>query len=361
MTAPSRHRYDTIVAGAGPAGIMAAVSAARRGDVLLADASRLPREKSCGGMLHGLSQDFLAAFGGVPDSIGLTPSHVDFRYVDWDRGIRKATDLRFANVDRAGFDEWLLSLLPANVEVADSCGVVGVTQDGGGVSVRFKTADGPVDVECANLIGADGARSAVRRALGVGAARTYVTVQDFLELKGDLQPYFDCIYMREIGDSLAYAYVVPKGPVAIVGSVFYPKTKRPWEKQDAVIGMLRAAMPELGPSVRREAACALYVRSADDLAPGAGRVLLAGEAGGFMSPTSGEGISYALRSGRAAGEAVAVSTPNEVLSAYRRSTRGISDDIRRRLQWLPFMESAAGKYIAGFTPASVVSRVTRGL
>ena len=60
-------------------------------------------------------------------------------------------------------------------------------------------------------------------------------------------------------------------------------------------------MSALGRSVKREAAAALYVRTGEDTVPGVGRVLLAGEAGGFMSPTSGEGISYALETGFQAG------------------------------------------------------------
>lgn len=361
MSAPGLDRYDTVVAGAGPAGIMAALHAAQRGNVLLVDSSSLPRDKSCGGMLHELSQDFLAPFGGVPDRIVLEPRHVDFRYVDWDRRVRKPTKLRFINVDRVGFDDWLVSLLPDSVEVVDRCAVESFEQDGDGVTIRFRTEGVAGPVRCANLVGADGARSSVRRGLGIGATQTYVTLQDFVELRGELPLYFDCVYMRDIGDCFAYAYVVPKGDVAIVGSVFYPKTRRPWEKQDLALGILRSAIPELGASIKREAAAALCVRSADDVASGAGHVLLAGEAGGFMSPTSGEGISYALRSGMAAGTAIGGNGPDDALGAYRSAVAGISADIRRRLRWLPMMESPTGKYVAGFMPASIVSHVTRGL
>lgn len=361
VTQPANERYDTIVAGAGPAGVMAALHAAERGSVLLVDSSSLPRDKSCGGMLHELTQEFLAPFGGIPDSIVLDPEHVHFRYVDWDRRIRKATGLRFVNVDRAGFDDWLVSLLPDTVEVVGGCPLDSFIQDERGVTATLKTASGPVTVTCANLVGADGARSMVRRALGIGSVATYVTLQDYVELRGELPRYFDCVYMRDIGDEFAYAYVVPKGDSAIIGSVFYPKTKRPWEKQDMALGILRSAIPELGASIKREACAALYVRSNADVAPGVGKVLLAGEAGGFMSPTSGEGISYALKSGMRAGLAIAHSAPADALDAYARSTQDLAADIRRRLRWLPFMESPTGKYLAGFAPTSLVSKVTQGL
>jgi len=353
--------YDTIVVGAGPAGVMAALHAAERGSVLLVDSSSLPRDKSCGGMLHELSLEALAPYGDVPERIVASPRHVNFRYVDWDRSIRKPTTLRFLNVNRAGFDDWLLSLLPDSVEVAGSCAVTGFRQDREGVCVECRLADAAVTLRCANLVGADGARSAVRRALGAGATSTYVTVQDFVELEGEIEPFFDCIYARRLGDSFGYGYVVPKNGHALVGSVFYPKTKRPWEKADQLLEILRDAMPQLGRSTKREACAALYLRSTADVVPGQGRVLLAGEAGGCMSPSSGEGISYALRSGIEAGRAIGSNAPEDALDAFTKAMAPMRADTARRLRWLPLMESRAGKYVAGFVPTPIVSRITQGL
>lgn len=353
--------YDTVVVGAGPAGIMAALGAARRGSVLLLDSSSLPRDKSCGGMLNEYAQGFLERIAPIPNGMMRGPEHVHFRYYDWDRRILKPTALRFLNVDRQEFDDWMLSLLPENVEITGSSTVTGFSQDEDGLRVTVKTGGEPVEVACQNLVGADGARSAVRRTLGEGSVSTYVTLQDFCRLEGSLEPFFDCIYMRDIGDSYAYSYVVPKGDWGLVGSVYYPKTKRPHEKQDQTMDILRERMPSLGETVKREASVALHVRSPHDVVPGKGRVLLAGEAGGFMSPTSGEGISYALNSGAAAGEAIAGASPLEALTVYERTVADITGNIRRKLRWLPFMESAWGKYLAGFVPTPIVSKVTEGL
>lgn len=355
--------YDTIVVGAGPAGIICALEASKRGPVLIAEASRLPRDKSCGGMLNEWSQTFLAPLGGIPPEVVLDPAHVHFRFHDWDRDIHKPTQLRFLNVDRRGFDEWLLSNLPENVDVIGQAHAVDFEQDDDSVRVKIRSADGERIVTARTLVGADGARSTVRRSLAVGSVATYVTLQDYCELSGPLEPYFDCVYIRDVGDCFGYGYVVPKGRTAIVGSVYYPKTKKPHEKQDMLLDLLRKRLP-LGPSVKREACAALSVREAEDIVCGTGRVLLAGEAGGFMSPTSGEGISYAMNTGLLAGTAIAESDPNDpdaALAAYSRATADIRANIARKLKWLPFMESSWGKYLAGFVPTALVSRVTRGL
>ena len=80
-----------------------------------------------------------------------------------------------------------------------------------------------------------------------------------------------------------------------------------------------------------------------------------------MSPTSGEGISYAVRSGILVGQSVGGHAPDDALAAYEAAVAPIRADIARRLRWLPIMESRVGKYFAGLTPAPIVSWITEGL
>ena len=215
-------------------------------------------------------------------------------------------------------------------------------------------------MRCEYLVGADGPRSSVRRQLGVGAFATYVTLQDFCRVEGAIEPYFDCIYMRDIGDSFGYAYVVPKGDVAIIGSVFYPKTKRPHEKHDQVIATLKQKLP-LGESVKREAWVALSVRHRDDVVPGSAACCSPERPAASCRPPRARASptrstpdgSRAPRSRRPAN--------GEALAAYESSTSHIARNIARKLKWLPFMESRTGKYLAGFVPTPIVSRITKGL
>lgn len=356
---PERDSYRTVVVGAGPAGVLAALRAASAGPVLLVDASPLPRHKSCGGMIHALSERVLARHGLRIGPAIREPERVRFRFLDWDAGVTKSCSLAFHNVDRDEFDLLLLDALPPSVEVVAPCPAIAVQQDGDGCTVSLEAQGRRVEVRCALVIGADGARSAVREAIA-GRAKPYVTLQDTVDLHGPLEPFFDCIYSSRIGAGHAYSYLVPKDGHALVGSVFYPGTRRPREQHESVLAELRARMRAIGESVAREASAAAFVRGPQDVVAGAGRVLLAGEAGGFLSPTSGEGISYALRTGEAAGLA-ATRDPDEALDAYRRDLRPLVRQIRFKLAVLPAMESPTGRALARALPAPVVSAVTRYL
>lgn len=354
--------YSTVVVGAGPAGIMAALHAADSGDVLLIDSSTLPRDKSCGGMLNEYSQRFVEEYGSIPREMILDPEWVNFRYFDWDRDIRKATALRFANVDRKAFDDWLLALLPHNVTVVGGVSLKDFAQSSDQVtSTLVSRAGEELTITSDFLIGADGPRSTVRRSTGVGNVANYKTLQEFCTLEGEVEPFFDCIYSRHIAAGYGYGYVIPKGDVAIVGSVFFPGTKSPLDLHLKAIETFKSYYP-LGESVKREAWTALQVINATDINPGTGRVLLAGEAGGFISPTSGEGISFALNTGRMAGQAVAAArSTTDVAAAYNRAILPVRKNIGFRIKMFPIMNSDVGKWIGGSTPTPIISKITQRL
>ncbi len=361
---------DVLVVGAGPAGVAAARAAAATGaSVIVAEAARLPRRKSCGGMLNAYAQRFLENVAAIPDAMVLEPGWVNFRYYDWDRKIKKPCALRFRNVDRMLFDEWLLGLLPSGVQVWDRAAFSGCEQGPDGVRAHLVRAGEPVEVSCRWLIGADGARSAVRRAHpSWPQTPCYKTVQEFVEIEpGSIEPYFDCLYSRHIAPEYGYGYIVPKGDVAIVGSVFFPGTKNIPPMHERALETFGQRYP-LGPSVRREAGVAIQVRSTDDIVAGEGRVLMAGEAAGLMSPSSGEGISFALNSGALAGDAVARAhalgdrgAADAALASYEAALAPMRRNIRRRLRFFPVMNSDWGKWLGGCMPTALVSRVTEFL
>ena len=354
------YEVKTLVVGSGPAGFAAAYHAAAAGDVLIVDRFTLPRDKSCGGMIHPLSVEILRDIAPLPAWMLLEPSTVNFRYNDLDRGVVRETDLAFLNVDRAPFDEWLLAQLPENVEVMDRTRYLShEVADDGRVTTVLERDGETFEVVSDYLVGADGARSAVRTSLGLGGFDKYITVQDFCEREGEIDPAFDCFWTAEIPE-LGVGYVIPKSERVLVGLVYYPGTKRAHELQDKALDVLRRQLP-IGRSIKREAWIAPKHRSVADISPGQGRVLLAGEAGGYISPTSGEGISWALDSGRAAGRAIAADIGEGTAALYSAGVDHLRRDIARRLWAFPLMSSRWGKTLMGHIPRPIISRATHYL
>lgn len=365
--------YDVVVVGAGPAGIMAAVESARACErVLLVEALSLPRQKSCGGMLNIYSRRALEPYGQIPEEMILDPRWIDFRYYHMDREVKKPTEVRFLNVDREMFDAWLLSLLPANVDLAERTRLSEVSQSPVAVSALLRGVDASgarasKTVSSGHLIAADGPRATVRERLGLRPFDRYITVQEYMRIEpGSLEPYFDCIYSKRFSRDYGIGYIMPKGDVAIIGSIFYPGSKECERKHEEVLDILRGIYP-LGESVKRETWIAAHLTKPADLVAGEGRILLAGEGGGFLSCTSGEGISFALNSGIKAGKAVAASLEagskalTDALERYERSLEPMKRNLAFRMFMFPFMNNYACKNLACLVPTRIVSKMTERL
>ena len=160
--------------------------------------------------------------------------------------------------------------------------------------------------------------------------------------------------MRDIGDCYAYSYIVPKGDVAIVGSVYYPQAPsdrtrsrtRRWT-------FCETAMPQLGETVKREASVALYVRDRRAMSYPAVWPRPARRRGRRIHVADirrGHQLRDELRPAGRHGHRR--ERPREAGAAYERATAHIASNIRRKLKWLPFMESNWGKYLAGYVPTA---------
>jgi geranylgeranyl reductase len=92
-----------------------------------------------------------------------------------------------------------------------------------------------------------------------------------------------------------YCWTIPKEDRMIVGGAFHPR-RRASERFDELKDALARCGYRFGRRTRREGALLLRPAGPRQIHAGAGGVLLAGEAAGFISPSSAEGLSYAMRS-----------------------------------------------------------------
>jgi geranylgeranyl reductase family protein len=304
MSASAALSCDVLVVGAGPAGSAAAAALAAQGrDVLLVEASAHPRPKACAEYASPRIAEELRRLD-LPDDAWRSDAlplagmrvirgdtAVDIRYRD-ERGVRTAWGL-----DRLTFDSAMAAhAVTSGARLRELATLEHLGwADGRVVGARLRTADGPVEVGCRFLIGADGARSRVARRLGVErpvrAPRRLGMVAHYEGLP-ELTDHGE----MHVGPGF-YVGLAPLGGGRLNVGMALPMdgaSRKPARRQfEAAIAGIPAPIRGASPIGHRVARAA-----------GPGWILI-GDAAGFIDPFTGEGIYRALRSARAAAEALA--------------------------------------------------------
>jgi geranylgeranyl reductase family protein len=311
-----RRIYDAIVVGSGPGGGSAAFFLGRAGlRVLVLERERLPRAKPCGGMLSArLLQQLPPSLEGVVEN--------EVEAVTYACGQQRVhvplAGRRMVSVRRERFDASLLS--QARAEVRDATPVRAVRQVGNHFEVE--TDDGPFSA--AYLIGADGANSVVSRSLGLRRNPPRAVA---IEAEIQAPPHIAAAYRQAplfaFGDlPYGYLWVFPKGDHLSVGvgqfrrgSVADGHTHLPT--------VLERALANHGLSLNGAKVRGWPLPIYDPAQPlGAGRALLVGDAARLVDPFDGEGIRFAIKSGRLAAQAVIAGKPEDYPNAVRQSIAG---------------------------------------
>jgi flavin-dependent dehydrogenase len=182
------------------------------------------------------------------------------------------------------------------------------------------------DVAARVVVGADGANSLVRRALGLrpgGDGRVALALRAYAPAPAGAEPAQRILMTRERWPAYAWSFPIGDGTANVgYGEVLRGEgagngngVSRAW-----LLERLHALLPELdGQQVRAPRAHHLPLSTARARQPD-GRVLLAGDALSLINPMTGEGIFYAVRSGALAG--AAAGHGGGAGAAYRRALRG---------------------------------------
>ncbi|MDQ1512650.1 MAG: hypothetical protein QOC59_492 [Microbacteriaceae bacterium] len=288
-------RWDVVVVGAGPAGSTAARVAAEGGArVLLLDAARFPRYKTCGGGLIGTSLALLPeqALATVERRVATASFSLRSGPV---RRIRSQHPF-LALTDRERFDQALVdAAIDAGVAFRDHTRVRRLEQTAEEVVVHV--SDGVV--RAGIVVGADGSAGVTARHVGVRIARTDLGLE--VELSGADAHWSDRVHVDWGRGAGTYGWVFPKADTLTVGVI---QRKGHGEETRAYLDAFVARLGLGDRPVLRSSGHLTQWRT-----PGSpvvrGRVLVAGDAAGLLEPWTREGISFALRSGRLAGRAAA--------------------------------------------------------
>jgi geranylgeranyl reductase family protein len=324
---------DVLVVGAGPAGSALATALAGQGrDVLLVEARRHPRSKTCAEYASPQIADELARLG-IPDgdwrsnAVPLEGMQVivggdsfPIRYEDR-RGPRVAWGL-----DRRGFDAALAAAATHRGATLVEHVVFEqpIWRDGRAAGAILRGTDGRVEVSSRCLVGADGARSRVAASLGV--SRPVVAPRRMgLIARYEGTPALTGTGEMHVGPGWYVGLApVPDGQLNVGMALPMPRNGH---RQSAEDRFQRAVdgLPDVAERLRGRARLT-RIRGAAPIGQRVTRAagdgwLLIGDAAGFIDPFTGEGIYRALRSARLAAEAIEGS-PAGAAERYLAARRG---------------------------------------
>lgn len=297
--------YDAIVVGGGPAGSTAADDLARRGrKVALLD--RAGRVKPCGGAIPPrLMRDF-----AIPEHLIVARARSARIIAPSERHVDMPIDGGFVGmVDRDVFDEWL------RTRACDSGAerIVGtfecIERDATGMAIVVIEVKGEagapprrMSLRTRSVIGADGANSAVARdCLPKGdKPKNVFAYHEIIRTPGAASDGVRCdIYYQGHLSPDFYAWIFPHGETASIG---VGSAQKGFSLRGAVKELRAHTGLASAETVRMEGApIPLRPRRRWDNGKD---VVVAGDAAGVVAPASGEGIYYAMWSGRAAADAV---------------------------------------------------------
>ncbi len=335
----TKAHYSTVIVGAGPAGATLARRLSETGkDILLIDASSVRGGKVCAGLLSPDAQTLFAEYGiTLPSEILSSPQIFSVQTIDLEFSKMRSYRRSYLNTDRAKFDAFLLSLVPDSVDTVKAlCTKASRTEKG--FSLILKTSTDEKEVFCDILIGADGASSIVRKHLFPNKKVTrYIAIQQEFRAP-DENAYYSCIFDSSTSPSCSWIFF--KDRKLICGGAFESKDPRAAFEMQKKKLVARGTVPE---SVFKEPLCTqactvLRPKISGGICLGEDNAFLIGEAAGFISPSSLEGISFALASAEALYKALAMSKDaHAALYAYKRKSAKLRLKITLKCLKRPFM------------------------
>lgn len=278
-------KYDIVIIGGGVAGAMFAQCISSSYKVLLL--TKEDFHKPCGGLLSPRAQKEFGKLNlTLPKEILVDPQIFTVKTIDCSSTLVNHYQRHYINMDRYKFDQWLLSNIPSHVKVVKG-NCYRITEN---KVVYYQSNSINYQVSCDYLIGADGSNSIVRKTIFPNEViPQYIAIQEWYE-KSIQNPFYSCIFDSTISNACSWS--ISKDNQFIFGGA-YPieDGRKQFEKQKE---RLEKQGFQFNQSKKIEACLVSRPNTLRDICDGNKTVFLIGEAAGYISPSSFEGISYAI-------------------------------------------------------------------
>ncbi len=333
-------RWDIAIVGLGPAGATLA-RLLRSADFRVIALDQKEKSgsngfhKPCGGLLAPDAQKTMAEMGlNLQKEILVDPQVFSVRTIDLDTGILRFYQRAYINMDRHKFDLWLKSLIPPCVEIRHGATCTDIERKEDGYCLTYAEGGHTNTIHAGIIVGADGAKSIVRRfAFPRKKMNCYLSIQQHFS-SGLQNPFYSCIFDSESTD--CYSWGICKDHTFVFGGAYPMKNARErFENQKRrliALGFIRGN----GQPDKTEACLVLRPKSFRDFATGHDNLFLIGEAAGLISPSSLEGISYAMKSARLLAE-ILNAGGNTANTQYHKKTAALRRKLILKRLKCPFM------------------------
>jgi geranylgeranyl reductase family protein len=318
--------YDVVVVGAGPAGATAAKFLAEKGvRVLLLDKSTFPRDKPCGGAMS------IRTLKRFPYISGDLISSYSYGGNVYSSSLRNRIQVQNDNpiaafVVRKDFDYGLVRLaIKSGAMLKDGVSVTDIKILKDKALVKLENGE---SVESKLVIGADGVWSVVAKKSGLGQHYPHISrclYQEVL-LAGDvLDEYFTkkknfSIFLKFMGVD-GFGWIAPKNGFVNIGigemqpSSSQQQMKRPLKEVYLEFIHVLIERKQIPPTITSGAiqGGALPLQPFEKTFTD--RIVLCGDAAGQMNPLTGDGIHYAMSSGKFAADVCAMAIESGTTNA----------------------------------------------